>query len=193
MISTRLGCGRGSKAGEQRIDGLRTQRRRPIGRARGWPVLWLAIAVRTAPAWAAEAQAPPPPAPPHLQQMPANQVVAVLGQPVTGPDGKVIGRLIDVLVNAAGVPEAAVIDFGGFLGVGSRVIAVRWDTLRFHPGATHDRVAITLLPAEIGAAPQFKGTHRPAPVVVARPPGPPGPPGAAPPQAAPPGPSAAPR
>ncbi|MBW4089823.1 MAG: hypothetical protein HIU82_01740 [Proteobacteria bacterium] len=94
-------------------------------------------------------------------------MIAVLGQPVTGPDGKQIGRLTDVLVNAAGVPEAAVIDFGGFMGVGSRNVAVHWSTLRFHPGAGGNHIAITLTPAEIGAAPQYKGTQRPAPVVVA--------------------------
>ena len=159
---------------------------------------------------------PPAPVHPQVQQLPANRTIAVLGQPVTGPDGAVIGRLVDVLVNAAGVPEAGVIDFGGFMGVGSRIIAVRWDTLRFHPGAPHDRVSITLLPAEIAAAPQFKGTHLPAPVVVRRPDGGPAsstggatpppatPPSAVPapaaapavpaaPAAAPPGPSTAPR
>jgi hypothetical protein len=94
-------------------------------------------------------------------------MIAVLGQPVAGPDGKQIGRLTDVLVNAAGVPEAAVIDFGGFMGVGSRNVAVHWSTLRFHPGAGGNHIAITLTPAEIGAAPQYKGTQRPAPVVVA--------------------------
>ncbi len=107
-------------------------------------------------------------------------MIAVLGQSVTGPNGKEIGRLTDVLVNAAGVPEAAVIDFGGFMGVGSRTIAVHWSTLRFHPGAAQNRISITLLPAEIGAAPQYKGTQRPAPVVVAHPSSPVSAPGSAP-------------
>ncbi|MDE2581104.1 MAG: PRC-barrel domain-containing protein, partial [Rhodospirillales bacterium] len=125
-------------------------------------------AAKPAPA-AKPAARPAAPAHPEVQRLPANRTIALLGQDVTGPDGKVIGRLVDVLVNAAGVPEAAVIDFGGFMGVGSRKIAVRWNTLRFHPGASRNRVAITLLPAEISAAPQFKGTQRPAPVVVAHP------------------------
>ncbi len=121
------------------------------------------------PALPAAAVAPPAalPAPlhPRVRRVPPNELIAVLGQPVSGSDGKKIGRLTDVLVDAAGVPEAAVIDFGGFMGVGSRTVAVRWGTLRFHPGK-RARISITLLPAEIGAAPQYKGTRRPAPVVV---------------------------
>ena len=51
---------------------------------------------------------------------------AILGQRVIGPTGKEIGRLVDVLVDANGQPQAAVIDFGGFMGVGNRKIAVHW-------------------------------------------------------------------
>ena len=140
---------------------------------------------------AAHPASPAAPVRPRVQQVPPNRVIAVLGQQVLGPNGKEVGRLVDVLVNAAGVPEAAVIDFGGFMGVGSRTIAVRWNTLRFHPGAPHDHVTITLLPAEIAAAPQFKGTHRPAPVVVARPAASPGPKGSKAPPSGRPGPGGA--
>jgi PRC-barrel domain len=165
----------GSGSGAPSLTGLRGRAScatdlSAVGRAGSWQILCLALAMRALPAWAAEtAKPPPPPAHPQVQQMPPNRLVAVLGQSVVGPDGKVIGRLVDVLVDAAGEPKAGVIDFGGFMGVGSRVIAVRWDTLRFHPGAAHHRVEITLLPTEISAAPQFKGTQRPAPVVVAHP------------------------
>ena len=140
----------------------------PTGRAAGLPPP------------AAPARAAPAAVRPRVRRVPPNEMIAVLGQPVTGPDGKLIGRLTDVLVNAAGVPEAAVIDFGGFMGVGSRNVAVHWSTLRFHPGAAQDRISITLLPAEIGAAPQYKGTRRPAPVVVEPPRAPGSAPGSAP-------------
>src|SRR5271157_44825 len=58
-----------------------------------------------------------------------DRAMAILGCAVHDPDGKVIGRLIDVLVDSAGQPSAAVIDFGGFLGVGSRKVAVAWNAL----------------------------------------------------------------
>ena len=42
-----------------------------------------------------------------------------------------MGRIVDVLVDRSGEVRAAIIDFGGFLGVGSRKIAVDWDALHF--------------------------------------------------------------
>ncbi|HEY6433788.1 MAG TPA: PRC-barrel domain-containing protein [Acetobacteraceae bacterium] len=116
-----------------------------------------------------------------------DKVVAVLGQQVVGPLGTVLGRLVDVLVNKDGVPEAAVIDFGGFLGVGSRKIAVHWNTLHFNPGDAKYPIVLDLMPAQIKAAPSYKGESKPAAVVVAPWEPPPGTPGAAAPptQAAP--------
>lgn len=62
------------------------------------------------------------------------RVVAVLGLSARGIDGKEIGRIVDVLVDGAGKPHAAVIDVGGFLGVGSRKVAVDWAMLHFSMG-----------------------------------------------------------
>ena len=44
-----------------------------------------------------------------------------------------MGRIVDVLVDRRGQVRAAIIDFGGFLGVGSRKIAVDWSALHFPP------------------------------------------------------------
>ena len=46
-----------------------------------------------------------------------------------------MGRIVDVLVDGQGMARAAIIDFGGFLGVGSRKIAVAWQALHFVPPA----------------------------------------------------------
>lgn len=102
----------------------------------------------------------------HVQPLPPDHDVAVLGRPVCSPSGKTIGRLIDVLVNAAGKPEAAVIDFGGFMGVGARKIAVHWSTLRFAPGDRKHPITLELTPNQIKAAPEYKTTSRSVPVVV---------------------------
>ncbi len=64
--------------------------------------------------------------------------------------------VVDVIVAADGHPSAAVIDFGGFLGVGSRKIAVDWRLLRFAPGRPDWQVLLTLGRAEIQAAPEYK-------------------------------------
>jgi hypothetical protein len=122
----------------------------------------LAAPAQTTPA----AQKPKEPSPP-VKQVAPNKVIAILGQPVTGPYGKVVGRVVDVLVNDKGVPEAAVIDFGGFLGMGDRKIAVNWSTLHFNPGDDKYPVVLDLMPTALQTAPDYKGETKPAPVVVA--------------------------
>lgn len=124
---------------------------------------------------AAPAQNPTPPPPhaepvaPRVVHVPADAVVAILGQPVAGPDGKSLGRLIDVLVNEDGKPTAAVIDVGGFMGVGARKIAVRWNALHFAPGATKTPISLDWSIDQIKAAPEYGSPSKPAPVVVAAP------------------------
>lgn len=105
-------------------------------------------------------------APANVRPLPPDHDVAILGRSVAAPDGQTIGRLIDVLVDAAGRPEAAVIDFGGFMGVGARKIAVHWNTLRFTPGDHKHPITLELTPNQIKAAPEYQTTRKPVPVVV---------------------------
>src|ERR1700741_713840 len=58
-------------------------------------------------------------------------VRGILGRTGQGGDGKEMGRVIDIVVDPVGKVRAAIIDFGGFLGVGSRKIAVNWSALHF--------------------------------------------------------------
>jgi hypothetical protein len=59
----------------------------------------------------------------------------LLGKPVQSAKGEDLGRVVDVIVDRSGLVRAAIIDFGGFLGVGTRKIAVDWRVLRFAPPA----------------------------------------------------------
>jgi hypothetical protein len=97
--------------------------------------------------------------------VPPEDAEAILGQRVTDPDGKDIGRLVDVLVDANGQPQAAVIDFGGFMGVGNRKIAVHWSVLHFNPGDPKRKVTLEMTPDQIKAAPEFLNPNKAAPVV----------------------------
>ena len=112
------------------------------------------------------AQAPPPE---QVQHVPRDEAVAVLGRPVAAPDGKDIGRLVDVLVDGTGTPQAGVIDFGGFMGVGARKVAVHWSTLHFAPADAKHPITLDLTPDQIKAAPEYKDPEKAAPVVVAAP------------------------
>jgi len=127
-------------------------------------------AAPAAPAPAAAPAATPPPAeaPPGSAGTPATvlddqQVVAILGRNVRGREGEDMGRIVDVIVNRSGQVRAAIIDFGGFLGVGSRKVAVDWSALRFEPTGKPDRITVDLARNSVRLAPEYKeGT----PVVV---------------------------
>lgn len=106
------------------------------------------------------------PQPGEVQQVPPEQAIAVLGRTVSDTTGKDIGRLVDVLVSGEGQPQAAVIDFGGFLGVGSRKIAVQWNMLHFAPTDPKRPITLELTQEQIKAAPEYKDPAKPAPVVV---------------------------
>lgn len=101
-----------------------------------------------------------------LQHVPPAEAMPVLGHTVAGPEGKVIARLINVLVDAEGEPVAAVLDFGGFMGVGERTIAVHWNALHFVPADPERPIILAMTPDEIKAAPEYKDPNKPAQVVV---------------------------
>jgi sporulation protein YlmC with PRC-barrel domain len=109
----------------------------------------------------AEAKKPPPPAPAAISKIAAS---GILGRKVLGPDGQEIGRVVDVLVDASGSSRAAVIDFGGFMGVGSRRIAVDWSDLSFPPAGSSADIRLDLTADQIKNAPAYTGEEKAASV-----------------------------
>jgi hypothetical protein len=86
-----------------------------------------------------------------------HDVEAILGKSVRSSAGEDMGRLVDVVVDREGRPRAAIIDFGGFLGVGSRKIAVDWSALKFaHDKDKGDVITVQLTRDEVKGAPEFK-------------------------------------
>jgi hypothetical protein len=83
-------------------------------------------------------------------------VQAVLGKEVRSVTDENMGRIVDIIVDRSGQVRAAVIDFGGFLGVGSRKIAVDWSMLRFGSGEKTHRVVVDLIRSQVKAAPEYK-------------------------------------
>lgn len=127
---------------------------------------------------AAAAPVPAKPEPPPLavpeppKPLSADEIVPVLGKKVFGPGGEDLGRVVNVLVDQAGRTRAAVIDFGGFLGVGSRKIAVAWDQLTFKPGAGGDRpLVLNMTREQIQGAREYKERTTEQVDVAAPPPG----------------------
>ena len=84
------------------------------------------------------------------------EIQSILGKRVLSPSGKDMGQIVNVVVDHKGRPRAVVIDFGGFLGVGSRKIAVAWNALHFAPEGKTDRVTLDLKPDQLKAAPEYQ-------------------------------------
>jgi hypothetical protein len=95
--------------------------------------------------------------PPSVTIIGAADAHGVLGREVKSPADEDMGRIVDVIVDRAGKVRAAVIDFGGFLGVGSRKIVVDWNALRFGSIANKkDSISLELTKAQVAAAPEYK-------------------------------------
>ena len=117
---------------------------------------------RTAPQDAAKVPAPAPP--PSVTVIGAKDAHGILGREVRSAANEDMGRVVDVIVDREGTVRAAVIDFGGFLGVGSRKIVVDWGALRFGGVANkRDSITLELTKAQVAAAPEYKED---APVIV---------------------------
>ena len=115
-------------------------------------------ATPAAPAPAAKTDAPKEPAPPpSVTVIGAADARGILGRDVRSTAGENMGRIVDVIVDRAGSVRAAVIDFGGFLGVGSRKIVVDWNALHFGQ-VTNKKESMTLelTLEQVKAAPEYK-------------------------------------
>jgi PRC-barrel domain len=124
------------------------------------------------PASAQQEKAPPPipPAPPPVAPkepapappvsvtiLGAKEAHGVMGRDVRSAANEDMGHIVDVIVDRTGTVRAAVIDFGGFLGVGSRKIVVDWNALRFgRVSDKSDAVTLELTKDQVKAAPEYK-------------------------------------
>jgi sporulation protein YlmC with PRC-barrel domain len=102
--------------------------------------------------------------PPAVVILKSHQLEGILGKEVRSATGENMGRIVDVVVDPSGQVRAAVIDFGGFLGVGSRKIAVDWSALSFPPANDKaGRVTLEFTRDQVKAGPEFQAGK---PVVV---------------------------
>jgi hypothetical protein len=115
---------------------------------------------------ASSEDAPAPPAPTKTEQSPPPAVTVLPNHEVEGILGREVrssladenmGRIVDVLVDRSGLVRAAIIDFGGFLGVGSRKIAVDWSALHFPaPAKPEPPIKLELNRDQVNAAPAYE-------------------------------------
>jgi len=105
----------------------------------------------------ASAEKKEPAPPPSVTVIGARDAHGILGRDVLSAANEDMGRIVDVIVDRGGAVRAAVIDFGGFLGVGSRKIVVDWNALHF-AGVSNksDSITLELTKEQVSAAPEYK-------------------------------------
>jgi hypothetical protein len=94
-----------------------------------------------------------------------HSIESVLGREVRTRVEEDVGRIIDLLADRHGRVQAAVIEFGGFLGIGTRKIAVEWSALRFEQDGRKPVVIVELTRDELRVAPEYKPSE---PAIVRR-------------------------
>lgn len=85
------------------------------------------------------------------------RLASVLGRDVTPPKGVERGRIIDVLIDGDGQVHAFVVEFGGFLGIGTRKIAVERAAFRF----ADSRILVDVSGEQIQAARDYSAGEPP--------------------------------
>jgi len=80
-----------------------------------------------------------------------DDVKSLMGKDVYGANGKKVGEINNLLVGPDNRVHAAVVEFGGFLGIGEHKVAVPWDQLN----VTKDRVTANMTEDQIKAAPRW--------------------------------------
>jgi hypothetical protein len=88
----------------------------------------------------------------------------LIGAKVGGPDNATVGSINDLLLEKNGNVVAAVIGVGGFLGIGSKNVAVPFKSLELSrdPDGT-DKIAMRFSKDELQQAPDFKPLTPPPP------------------------------
>ena len=106
----------------------------------------------------------PAPAPPQTSAPAGTKAVvvdlstmdALIGKNVRSATGEDLGHLIDLVVETNGQVRAAIIDFGGVLGVGSRKIAVDWRALDFAGSAKGGPIKLALTRNQVRLSPEYR-------------------------------------
>ena len=90
------------------------------------------------PAVAPPPEPPEPPPPPQIistRIMQHDQLHGLLDAEVQRPEGKVVGRAVDMYIDGSAKPKLLMVNLAGFLGVGDRKVNFPWTAFRFTPNS----------------------------------------------------------
>jgi len=81
----------------------------------------------------------------------------MIGQPVKNADNEAIGHINDVVTNENGEIAAVLIGVGGFLGIGEKEVAVRYQDLTFNRDEAQNVTVVTTLSSDmLTSAPDYE-------------------------------------
>jgi hypothetical protein len=80
----------------------------------------------------------------------------LIGTDVVTANDEKLGDISDILFEKDGKAVAAVIDVGGFLGIGAKAVAVSFDSLTMAPTDSGNKIVVAMTKEELNTAPQFK-------------------------------------
>jgi sporulation protein YlmC with PRC-barrel domain len=86
--------------------------------------------------------------------MPLSRVSNLVGTNVVGTNGRDAGEVENLLIDGNGQVRAAVVEWGGFLGIGTREAVVPIEQLQF--GAAGERVRMELNREQLEALPRYE-------------------------------------
>ena len=80
----------------------------------------------------------------------------LIGMPVETVDGEEIGDVSDIIFTQDDRIAGVVVDAGGFLGVGSRDVALDWNSVSVQP--EEERIFVNVTRDQLEDAPQYEST-----------------------------------
>ena len=83
-------------------------------------------------------------------------VTEYLGQAVYGPGKQKVGTISNLLVDTTGRVTGVVLDVGGFLGIGTKEVAISFEALFPVREDDQDAFLVDMTKAQLEAAPTFK-------------------------------------
>ncbi|VXC04959.1 PRC-barrel domain-containing protein [Burkholderia sp. 8Y] len=110
---------------------------------------------------------PEPPPPPQIistRLMQHDQLHGVLDAEVQRPDGKVVGRAVDLYVDTSSRPKLLMVNLSGFLGIGDRKVNFPWTAFRFTPNSKTAPITFLPPPPPAKGKPAADAVPKPQPI-----------------------------
>jgi sporulation protein YlmC with PRC-barrel domain len=84
---------------------------------------------------------------------------SILGQEIYGPDDQAIGEVSDLILQEDGKTRAAIVDVGGFLGLGEKTVAIPFEEIKVVRGTeegAESKLAVALTKDQLEGLPEVR-------------------------------------